>query len=96
VVAVLLTGLIAVVAVALVTWPLLHESADVTVVDPRADERQALNDEIERSLAAIREIEFDRRAGNLSDQDFAALDAQERARAAELLRRRDDLGDVPS
>ena len=43
------------------------------------------------SLEAIREIEMDHRAGNLSDEDFAALDTAERARAVELMRRADAL-----
>ena len=51
-----------------------------------------MDEDLERSLAAIREIEFDHRAGNLSDEDFAELDRAERARAVELLRRRDELG----
>lgn len=94
--AVLIVGLVAVLTVALVAWPLLHAAPDSAAEDPRGDERRRLDDEIERSLAAIREIEFDRRAGNLSEEDFTALDAQERARAAELLRRRDGLPTSPS
>jgi len=34
---------------------------------------------------------MDHRAGNLSDEDFAELDAAERARAVELMRRADEL-----
>jgi hypothetical protein len=93
VVAVILVGVVTVLAVALVAWPLLRNVPEPASEDPRSDERRRLDDEIERSLAAIREIEFDRRAGNLSEEDFAALDAQERARAVDLLRRRDELGD---
>jgi hypothetical protein len=36
---------------------------------------------------------MDHRAGNLSDADFADLDREERARAVELMRRRDALRD---
>jgi hypothetical protein len=93
IVAVILVGLVTVLAVVLVAWPLLHHAPGTATEDPRSDERRRLDDEIERSLAAIREIEFDRHAGNLSEEDFAALDAQERARAIDLLRRRDELGD---
>jgi hypothetical protein len=81
-----------VLAVGLVAWPLLRRAEPEPPPDPRADERARVAEELERSLAAIREIEFDHRAGNLSDEDFAALDAAERARAVELLRRRDELG----
>jgi len=94
--AVLIIGLVAVLTVALVAWPLLHATPNSAAEDSLGDERHRLDDEIERSLAAIREIAFDRRAGNLSDEDFAALNAQERARAAELLRRRDELPGSPS
>jgi hypothetical protein len=90
-VAVLLVALVGILGVSLVAWPLLGHSADAAPADAADDERQVLDDEIERSLAALREIEFDRRAGNLSEADFAALNAQERARAAGLLRRRDEL-----
>lgn len=89
----LIIGLVAVLTATVVAWPLLSASSDSARDDPREDERRRLDDEIERSLAAIREIEFDRRAGNLSEEDFAVLNAQERARAAELLRRRDALPD---
>lgn len=86
--AALLVAAIALAVVALVAWPLVR---DRTETDAVADDqrRRALQDEIERSLRAIREIEFDHKAGNLNDADFAELDGIERARAAELLRRRD-------
>jgi hypothetical protein len=50
-----------------------------------------VEEDLHRSLEAIREIEMDHRAGNLSDEDFAQLDRAERARAVELMRRRDEL-----
>lgn len=90
-VAALLVGFAALLGVTLVAWPLLQGADDATPADdPAADRRRELDEEIERSLEALREIEFDRRAGNLSAEDFAALNAQERARAAELLRKRDE------
>jgi len=52
-------------------------------------ERRDVEDSLERSLTAIREIEFDHSAGHLSDEDFAALQTAEQARALDLLRRRD-------
>lgn len=82
-------------AVLLVGWPLLGREdleaarqvdAETREVDADTDLREAL----ERSLAAIREIEQDHRAGNLSDEDFGTLDRVERARAAELMRQRDE------
>lgn len=82
-------------AVLLVGWPLLAREdpelerqidAETREVDADTD----LEEAIERSLAAIREIEQDHRAANLSDEDFRTLDRAERARAAELMRRRDE------
>jgi flagellar motility protein MotE (MotC chaperone) len=88
--AVLLVALVALAVVVAIAWPLVGARGDVSAdQEPDAD-RQELQDEIDRSLRAIREIDQDHRAGDLSDDDFAALDAEERARAAELLRRRDD------
>jgi hypothetical protein len=93
----ILVGVVVVVlfvAVALlVAWPLLYGPAPESVEAPRvADEqRRQVEEDLDRTLAAIKEIEFDRAAGHLSDEDFRALDADERARAVELLRRRDGL-----
>lgn len=88
--AVLLVALVALAVVAAIAWPLVGARGD-SAADPELDaDRQELQDEIDRSLRAIREIDMDHRAGDLSDDDFAALDAEERARAAELLHRRDD------
>lgn len=89
--AALLIGLVGLTVVALVAWPLTHPRPDRGEGPERDPERVALDDAIDRSLRAIREIEFDHRAGNLSDEDFASLDRDERRRAAELLRRRDAL-----
>ena len=90
-VAIILFAVLAMLAVALVGWPLVAGRASEQPADPRSDERLRLQEEIDRSLAAIREIEFDHRAGNLAAADFEALIAEERARASDLLRRRDEL-----
>lgn len=86
---VVLVAVIALAVVAVVGWPLVHPSreGDLVPSTPAAD--QQLHDDLERTLRAIREIEADHRAGNLTDEDFAELDRVERARAAELIRRRD-------
>lgn len=81
-------ALLSVLLVALIAWPLVTRvSSPVPVGDD--DDRRAVEEELERSLDAIREIEMDHRSGNLSDEDFEALDRDERARAVELMRRRD-------
>ena len=68
-------------------WPLhtSHVCGDDPALAPEPSQAdQALvgvQDDLARSLDAIREIDLDHRAGNLSDADFAELDAEERARA---------------
>lgn len=88
----LIVVVVALVVVAILAWPLLTRPAEDAPADPHDEARRAVEEDLERSLSAIREIEMDHRAGNLSDEDFAALDRAERARAVELLRRRDELG----
>lgn len=90
--AALIVAVVALALVAVVAWPLVVRPPDAAPSAPSAAARQALEEDLDRSLAAIREIEMDHRAGNLSDEDFADLDRVERARAVELLRRRDELG----
>jgi hypothetical protein len=90
-VGVLIVAAVALVAVAVVAWPLVTHMADDAPEDPVAEARRAIDEDLQRSLDAIREIDMDHRAGNLSDADFAALDGAERARAVELMRRADEL-----
>lgn len=92
--AIMIAAVAGALAVLAVGWPLLRR--EDTERARRADDEAAaaedagaLEEAIARSLAAIREIEADHRAGHLSDADFAELDAAERARAASLIRRRD-------
>lgn len=77
--------------VAVVAWPLVTHRAEDPPDDPVEAARRAVDEDLQHSLEAIREIDMDHRAGNLSDADFAALDAVERARAVELMRRADEL-----
>jgi hypothetical protein len=86
-----LVALAALALIAVVAWPLIRPSLHEGSPPAPDDERARIQEDVERSLAAIREIEFDHRAGNLSDADYAALDGAERARTAELLRRLDRL-----
>ena len=84
-----LVALVALAVVAAVAWPLVNDRAEDVRSVVRDDRRQALQDGIDQSLRAIREIDFDHESGNLGDADFAELDAVERTRAADLLRQRD-------
>lgn len=92
VVGAVIVALVALAVVAAVAWPLVVHRPAQAPPDPSTDARRGVEEDLERSLAAIREIEMDHRAGNLSDEDFAELDRAERARAVELMRRRDELG----
>ena len=74
-----------------VAWPLVVRRSDDREPDPAIAARAAVDEDLQRSLEAIREIEMDHSAGNLSDDDFAQLDAAERARAVELMHRADTL-----
>ena len=85
----LLIVAVALVVVAAVAWPLLARAPGTPPADPEVERRAGDQEDLDRSLEAIREIEMDHRAGNLSDEDFAALDRAERARAVELMRRLD-------
>lgn len=87
----LIIALVSVLLVALVAWPLLRTAPEVQPAG-RGDDVRAVEEELQRSLDAIREIEMDHREGNLSDEDFAELDRHERARAVELMHRRDSMG----
>ena len=87
----LIAAAVALAIVVAVAWPLLAGGSEGVSADAADDARRELEQQLARSLDAIREIEMDHRAGNLSDEDFAALDRAERARAVELMRRVDDL-----
>lgn len=82
--------LLAVVAVAYVLYPLLFSSASATHrpiglprVAPVAEED---------AIVALREIEFDRATGKLSDADYAELKSRYTARALAAMRARGDAG----
>ena len=87
----LILAAVALALVVVLAWPLVARRDERAPADPGSDARRALEEDLARSLGAIREIEMDHRAGNLSDEDFAELDRAERARAVELMRRRDAL-----
>lgn len=77
--------LLAVVAVAYVLYPLLFGSAPASrrpiglpVIAPAADED---------AIVALREIEFDRATGKLSDTDYAELKARYTKEAIAVMRR---------
>ncbi|MSO44828.1 MAG: hypothetical protein EXQ74_05950 [Thermoleophilia bacterium] len=84
-----LIAILSVGLVALVAWPLIVRSPAPT--SAWSDDRRAVEDDLWQALDAIREVEMDHRAGNLSHEDFATLDRDGRAHAVGLIRRRDEM-----
>ena len=97
-IALILGGLIAVAAVLIVALPFLRDTGEPELIDTSADEELlALLEERDHALAALKELEFDHRIGNVDDADYRAsvgplrrqaaeaLQALDRARAAEAL-----------
>jgi len=88
----LLGVLLAVGAVIVVALPFLRRpgisAAEDSLAAPDALERRRLElaEERDRSLAALKELEFDHRTGKISDEDYRDLVGPLRRRAAEALR----------
>jgi hypothetical protein len=89
-VALVLGALLAAACALYVALPFLREPAprDDRLDEPGALERRALElaEERDRSLAALKELEFDHRTGKVSDQDYRELVGPLRRRVAEALR----------
>ena len=97
IVVVLVSVAIFVVAASVIAWPVLRgdqvsEAGESTV----GQELTRVDDDLQRTLESIKEIEFDHASGHLSDEDFSTLDADERAKAIELLRERDAIEHPPA
>jgi len=83
--ALVLGTLLAVAALAFVLYPLLFEVRTPSARAPSRAQRVAQAGD-EDAVAALREIEFDRATGKLSDTDYAELKARYTARALEAMR----------
>jgi hypothetical protein len=88
--ALVLGGVLAVVAVVFVARPFLREPepASDRLDEPGELERRRLDlvEERDRALAALKELEFDHRTGKVTDEDYRTLVGPLRRRAAEALR----------
>jgi hypothetical protein len=86
--ALVLGALVAVIAVLAVARPFLREAV-ASPEDDRLEEpdepRLAREEERDRALAALKELEFDHRTGKVSDDDYRELVGPLRRRAAALL-----------
>ena len=100
----ILGGLIAVGRGLIVALPFLRDTGEPELLDTSADEELlGLAEERDHALAALKELEFDHRIGNIDDADYRAsvgqlrreaaeaLQALDRARAARLLSVEEDL-----
>jgi len=90
-VALVLGGLLAVVCVVVVALPFLREpeARSDSIDEPDAIGRRQLElaERRDRSLAALKELEFDHRTGKVSDDDYRQLVGPLRREAADALRR---------
>jgi hypothetical protein len=88
--ALVLGAVLAVVCVVFVARPFLREPRPATdAIDdlgPLERRRLELEEERDRALAALKELEFDHRTGKVSDDDYRELIEPLRRRAAEALR----------
>lgn len=92
--ALVIGALLAVAAVWFVARPFLSR-ADVRMPLEPAPERLALEEERDRALAALKELEFDHRTGKISDEDYRGMVGELRRRAADALKAL-DAGTPPS
>ena len=86
-------ALVALPALALVLWPVLRRGGGPGLAAREAPAGRTLELEEEKTaiLRALREIDFDREAGHLSDDDHAGLRARYEARAAQIVTELDRL-----
>jgi hypothetical protein len=85
---IILTAAVTLAALLYVARPLLGETevpARARAVGPAAG-RLGLVEERDRTLAALKELEFDHRTGKVSDEDYRELIGPMRRRAVETLR----------
>jgi hypothetical protein len=83
--ALVLGALLAVAAVWFVARPFLSRGVDEPSDEP-PPERLALEEERDRALAALKELEFDHRTGKVSDEDYRSMVGQLRRQAADALK----------
>jgi hypothetical protein len=97
--ALVLAAVLAVACVLAVALPFIKEPEPESdrLDEPDEDERRrlALLEARDRSLAALKELEFEHRTGTISDEDYRALLGPLRREAAEALRALDGEGRPP-
>ncbi len=81
--------IVALAALALVLEPLLAKEPSPSPVEPDFTSIEESESPKIRALLALKEIEFDRATGKLSDEDYAGLKAKYSAEAVEEIRKED-------
>jgi hypothetical protein len=88
-------ALIALVAAIVVALPFLREPVaandEIGAMTPESDRLLELMEARDRSLAALKELEFDHRTGKVDDTDYRAMVGPLRRAAAESLQELDRL-----
>jgi hypothetical protein len=97
--ALVLAAVLAIACVIAVALPFIREPEPESdrLDEPDEDERRRLEllEARDRSLAALKELEFEHRTGTISDEDYRALLGPLRREAAEALRALDGEGRPP-
>ncbi|HEY7694188.1 MAG TPA: hypothetical protein VH816_17760 [Gaiellaceae bacterium] len=83
--ALVIGALLAVAAVWFVARPFLGRGEEAGPAEP-TPERLALEEERDRALAALKELEFDHRTGKISDEDYRSMVGELRGAAADALK----------
>jgi hypothetical protein len=85
--ALILGGLIAVVAVIIIAIPFLRDNGEPELIDDGAQTEDLVHlmEIRDRSLGALKELEFDHRSGKVDDVDYRALVGPLRRQAAEAI-----------
>ena len=95
----MLAAVLAIACVVAVALPFIKEPEPESdrLDEPDEDERRRLEllEARDRSLAALKELEFEHRTGTISDEDYRALLGPLRREAAEALRALDREGRPP-
>ena len=98
-IALLLAALLAVACVVLVALPFLKEpepeSDSLDELDEGERRRLALLESRDRSLAALKELEFDHRTGTISDDDYRTLVGPLRREVASALQALEREAEMP-
>lgn len=92
-IALALGTVLAIAAMAFVLWPLFRDS-DESLIAPVG--RLPVSSRRERAVDALREIEFDRATGKLSEADYAALKTRYTTEAVAAMRAESERGTLPS